>query len=131
MDPRSYPTMGRDARQAAPLIIKFEDGRVTATLAFEQANRGNEQLLQPFQVSVTYRPEIAPDGPRIIREGELRFAFGDQKSPTDQATDIQAFFMKKFAAFFEEEIYFDGFVPPAGGNWGKLKQIEPEGMASP
>lgn len=107
-----------------PLMIRLEEGRATATISFENASRADDQLNQPFKLSFVYRPELVAGSHQLIREGDLKFEFDDKHAAAAPSQELQAFFTKKLFAVFREEIHFDGLVPPAGGTWGKLRQVE-------
>jgi hypothetical protein len=106
-----------------PVTGEFRSGRLKATLRCKGATRDEEALDAPFQATATYQPFITFDGPRLVREGEVEFAFTDEQPETAERRDWQAFLSRKMSGLFQEEINFDGLTPPSGGAGDNLKRF--------
>ena len=56
-----------------------------------------------------------------MRIGDV--AVGLPSQPANKK-EIVSFLTKKFSAFYQKDLYFDGMVPPVGGSGGKLRQLQ-------
>jgi hypothetical protein len=104
--------------------VAFEDEQVRIAFHVAGATRGDEVLERPLTVSVAYTLEITRDGPHLVRAGDVRLAFDDAESATDSRSDaFLQFLTRKFNGLFPADLYFDGLIPPAGGEWSRLYKL--------
>lgn len=118
-----------------PLLAEFDEDRLGFALRITKVTRGERTFEEPVEVAVRFVPKITPDGPALIRDGDVEIRFAERTTAEGGAADgaaegeeqaeLRAFLARKFAAVFPPELYFDGFVPPAGGTFGRLRQLEP------
>ena len=113
-----------------PLTGIFADDLCSVTLRLQQVTRGTESLDRPLEIHADYALEITPDGPHLIRKGDLEVRFSDNGDATTHDDSFRRFVHSKFNGFFQPEIYFDGLVPPAGGSLGKLRILQLQELAS-
>jgi hypothetical protein len=106
-----------------PLRTQFDDDRMGILLRLERVERGARTLEHPVEIEARFTPHITPDGPGLVREGDLEIRLADGIDP-ELAYDWQNFLRRKLGAVLAEEIYFDGLVPPAGGTLGKLRELD-------
>lgn len=107
-----------------PVIVEFADDYFTLTVRLQQVARGSAQLDRPLAIITKYNLLKTAEGPILNRQGDLMVQFSDTQAATHEETELISFVQKKFSAVFPPEIHFDGLVPPAGGSWEKLRQME-------
>jgi hypothetical protein len=117
------------AAQQQPVTGSFAKNRLGVTFRIQEVTRGTDRLARPIEVAAEYALEVTPDGPHLIRQGDLTVRFADDDDVTDQHESIRQFVYKKFNGLFQSEIYFDGLVPPAGGSLGKLRALRLQELA--
>ncbi len=109
-----------------PLTVSFDDDEVRVAFRIERAVYGDRELLRPLTISAAYSLEITRDGPRLVRVGDLKVEHsgpGAQQAIDSAEAQITQFLYRKFSGVFPAELYFDGLVPPTGGFWGRLRQL--------
>lgn len=107
-----------------PLQVALVEDRVQITFRLQEITRGSDHINRPLEISAKFRMKITPDGPHVIRDGDLLVRFIDGGKATESEAEFLAFVRNKFSGVFPPELYFDGLVPPAGGEWGKLRQLQ-------
>jgi hypothetical protein len=112
------------ADASCPLTVSFDDNQINVALRIGRALRGQETLKRPIDIAASYSLEITPDGPRLIRVGDVGIKFADGGSAYETFEEqFRDFLRRKFSGVFLSEIYFDGLMPPVGGSWGKLRRL--------
>ncbi len=119
--------------QDCPLIVSFADEGVSITLRIDQAMRGTQRLDRALAISAVYVLECTADGPRLIRRGDPVVEFtdaeaGDHTDPRE--AEFHEFLKRKFGGVFLSDLYFDGLMPPEGGQWGKLRRLQLKELSS-
>jgi len=104
----------------AGLVIIYAGHYVTETLGIRSLA---EHLEASFEISARFELFITIDGPRLVREGSVDFAFTDGQPESAERRDWQTYLTRKLGGLFQEEIIFDGLTPPAGGPGDKLKRF--------
>jgi hypothetical protein len=120
------------AAKERPFIISFAGEGVSIKLRIDHASRGQQRLDRTLEVSARYTLEITPDGPHLIRSGDLAVEFtdaGQQRLDTDES-EFREFLERKFNGVFLRDIYFDGLMPPQGASWGELRRLELKQLSS-
>ncbi len=102
-----------------PLAADFADGQATVTLRTQGVTIDDRMTAARLAISVTYRLHLTSHGPRLVREGLARVApdaDGEEPAPRE----VTEFLARKANGFFISEIWFDGLVPPAGGQFERF-----------
>jgi len=107
-----------------PIQAQFANGTFRLTYQFQASTCGDDTVEAPILASALYRPEMTSDGVHLIRESTPIVAYTDSAPDTDARLRVLMQLNKRFTAFFQPEIYFDGLAPPAGGTWAKLKELK-------
>ncbi len=120
------------AAKEQPLVISFAGEAVSIKLRIDHAARGQQRLDRALEISAKYTLEITPDGPHLIRSGNLAVEFAEaaaqQRDPREE--EFREFLERKFSGVFLSDIHFDGLMPPQGGLLGKLRRLELKQLSS-
>lgn len=107
-----------------PIQATFANGTFRLTYHFQAATCGGDSVQAAIEASALYRPKMTADGVHLVRESIpiVRYADG----LPDDATRVRVLqqLALRFGAFFQEEIFFDGLSPPAGGTYAKLRELK-------
>jgi len=119
-------------REKQPLRVHFDGAADTFQLALfaTRVDNGENSYQGPVQIEASYHMEITPHGPHLVRSEPLVVRLQDApeadaatpEEPTD-AQEWRGFLERKFSAFFGKDIYFDGLMPPQGGQLAKLRDL--------
>jgi hypothetical protein len=107
-----------------PIQVKFNDGVFRLSFHFASATCGNDTVQAPIEVAATFRPEITTDGVRLIRQSAPTIVLADDEQETSTRAHVRQQLTERFSAFFQEDLYFDGLAPPAGGTWAKIRELK-------
>lgn len=114
-----------------PVVTRFRNGEILITLRLSAIARGERTLNEPTEVEIVIQPVITADGPVLIREQPIVVRFGrEEDARSEEFNETRAFLSSKFGAFFPEELFFSGLVPPVGGALEKLRDLELTEFAS-
>ncbi len=113
----------------APLVVSLRDGLfkiyVTAEILGRTPFEGQkEEVVRPVRTSVVYQPQIIDGSAVMVRLGDVRLEYLDDKVSSEAEIAMAEFVQKKMAVFFAEHLNFDGLTVPAGSSWEKLNQYE-------
>jgi hypothetical protein len=109
--------------QPLPLEVTFAEGLAGFTLHLTSLEYGDRRHEGDFIVSVRYRLERTPRGPRLDREGDLQVE-GTITNSSGELMEALAVLRSKFSAVFPPVMTFDGLTPPTGGIWDKVGALE-------
>lgn len=104
-----------------PLTCRLADGAMEITFRVSEYTVGETTREDPFVVNVRYKMKPTVWGPEFNRQGRVRFTFAGDKSEAPNAD--AAYVQSKIEAFWREQIYMDGVVPPAGGSWDQFRKL--------
>jgi len=107
----------------APLRLELGDGVCEVFLTFQAVTRGGTEIKHPIEVAGRFKLQPTNEGPCLIRQGELTARYLESSAEPRKRDDV-SFLKRKFNAVLQDEIHFDGLVPPAGGSWGKLRRLQ-------
>jgi hypothetical protein len=129
-DPRPLRVHSRTPRWSIrfadhlPLKATFEDGSVGFTVHATMLDYGDRHYDGEFSIKVLYRLEETAAGPRLARVGEVQVNGSLPSGSPGEFAEPAKILHGKFSALFPPAVTFDGFVPPTGGVWDKLRALE-------
>lgn len=106
-----------------PLYLKVGTNQLQVVWRSIGATRGDEVMNNPFEVSAEYDLVAMPEGPAMVRRGDLSVRVTNSKPSPGEDAEMIAFLLKKFDAVMQPKLTFEGLEPPAGGTWGKLRRM--------
>lgn len=129
-DPRELRVHDRTPRwsitfaDARPLTVTFRDGSARISMHLKALRYGDRRYDGDFTVAVQFELEKTARGPRLNRIGDLVVdGRVDSDSPGELATAL-TILRSKFGAVFPPMLTFDGLVPPTGGVWDIIGQLQ-------
>jgi hypothetical protein len=102
------------------LTCKLLEGNVIdLTIRLAEYSVDGRRYEDPCEVHLQYHMQPTGWGPEFNRIGDIRHTY--ERADAD-ATE-RDYLEFKIRAFWREQIYFDGIVPPAGGAWDHFRQL--------
>ncbi len=109
-----------------PLEMQFHNGCIRVAFNFDEVSHADERHRVNARVEACFHPVIMPDGLMLHREGNLTIDVSSQNLSADDVEEVRALLQHKFGGILQEDVYFDGLAPPAGGFGSKMRQIKLE-----
>lgn len=107
-----------------PLTVAFNNGAATISMHLKALRYGDQRYQGQFTVTVRFSLEKTARGPRLNRVGDLHVSgMVNSGSPGELAAAL-TILRTKFSAVFPPSLTFDGLVPPTGGVWDIIGQLQ-------
>lgn len=113
-----------------PIAVRFRDELLEISIRGREFRHGDRVLGRPLKINGMFRMEITPDGPHLIRQGDIAVSYLDEGTETSEQARMMKFVRQKFRAILAESLYFDGLTPPAGGSLAMLRKLHPKQLTA-